>query len=1705
MRRNGSKRKNESKRKRALTLFICWVLCAANVIPTGLTAQAGETAVQDESGSEGSVKSPYEEAVSEDSGSTDDGVPKQEPADSGEDDNLDKNASTGEEGNSDGNAGTGEGGDTDENAGAGEDDMQEEPPTPPEENTGDENAPQPEDPDAPKDVGEEEGNVAEQPEENIEIEAPEENQDGVTLDAEINGKDVEEVSSLFSAVSVPADAIASGSYTENGSDTVWYIDKRGKLVVEGTGEISYPEYPQGNTLRLAPWYDYRERIKTAEIKVTGMTDASDLFYECESLIKVDLSEFDTSQIKNMNRMFCFCSKLTNLDVSGFDTSNVTTMASMFCECRKLTSLDVSKFDTSKVTDMSDMFGWCSGVSALDVSHFDTSCVTNMNGMFGACENLTSLDVTSFDTSGVTDMSWMFDQCKSLTSLDVSHFDTSKVTDMCWMFSSLEKIERLDLHNFDTSKVTDARLMFSGCEKLKMLDVSSFDTSKMTRMGGMFAACNALTSLDVSGFDTSQATDMWEMFAGCNTLTVLDLSGFDVGSVTDMEWFLSRSLSSYQNLKVIYTPRNLKLSVPLEHDKSNSGDEQVTETWYMADGTAIQELPKNLDYSVRITQEKPSSAGTVSITASKKKTAYQCGEQIGVNDITVNYCNAQGKIQKLTEGFTTNASAIDMATPGKKILVVTYTEPETGKALTAEIELTVTLLMNENNVTVTLPTENTYVYNGYPHYPVPVVKTKGSNSVTLEEGTDYKLSYRNNINAGDKAQVTVEGIGDYSGKVAASFAIEQAKVTIRVRDTVIVVNDEVPQTFAYDTEGFFEEEDVTRVSFSFADENGSPVTTIDTSKTGIYQIIPKDAQVGNNYAVDENGYLPGVLTVAEERIAYTVTFDMMGHGEAVKPYRSVRSGNLIKEPAQPVAEGYRFTGWYKDPACTKAWNFNVDTVQENTTLYARWTAQAAEGGIQIQEIKDQIYTGSAIKPALTVYAADGETLLKSGKDYTVKYFNNTNVDQVTAAGGTCSDPEKAAGSFDKTLPYVVITGKGNHKGTVYRNFHIRPVSISDVRGNAAAGFTLKYSDQLVYNAKKDQKPFSSLKYKKAMKAGTDYTVTLRAIDVYDSKNKKAGSWSAAGSQENKWIPAIEKGYQGTFQLIIAGKGNYAGEIRQTVYVKSKAYLLKNAAIALGKNQKNSPYNDGLAVTLVPGYYDSDGRKYYRADEEIDWDKPEANGNDLFTVKVGNCYLVYGEDYIVTYANNKAVGTATMTVSGVGEYVGSKSITFKITGEAFKANTIDVKGLETSMPYTGRAVTQNKVTLATKAKKANWLPRTLEYGWHYTISYKNNIKKGTATMTFTARPESGFSGSFKKTFKIGAVSLADSASVKVEAADGAENGQDTLTSGSDEKGNTVYRLNGTVLYTREGAKPSQRICLSLLDETGTRTGVVLKEGTDYTVSYANNTVLASEGLTNKVPTMTFKGKGNYTGSLKVTFAISEAAMEQGEANLAVFAASVAFDDRKKEDYEYTPKITIKDGKKTLSGGKDYEVKYENCGQTAVKGYLEKLEAFGSSDNAADNGGTAWEELQKSAPRAVIRAVAGKGYRTDSGKEIAVYLNVYQTKLTANNIYVVVSNEPAQITYKGQQVKPDVTVYFGDAQAVRAAKKANVTDGPTLTGSTYRLKKLAEKTAAAGDYTLTYGANVTAGKNRGSVTVTGNDMYGGNVTVKFTILNRDVYQAP
>ena len=100
---------------------------------------------------------------------------------------------------------------------------------------------------------------------------------------------------------------------------------------------------------------------------------------------VVIRDLDVSLLEDFSDLFeDITREVKTLDVSGWNTSNVKYMEGMFWECATLRSLDLSGWDTSNVTDMNEMFYWCDHLESLDLSGWNTSNVKDMSHMFDEC-------------------------------------------------------------------------------------------------------------------------------------------------------------------------------------------------------------------------------------------------------------------------------------------------------------------------------------------------------------------------------------------------------------------------------------------------------------------------------------------------------------------------------------------------------------------------------------------------------------------------------------------------------------------------------------------------------------------------------------------------------------------------------------------------------------------------------------------------------------------------------------------------------------------------------------------------------------------------------------------------------------------------------------------------------------------------------------------------------------------------------------------------------------------------------------------------------------------------------------------------------------------------------------------------------------------------------------------------------------------------
>ena len=205
----------------------------------------------------------------------------------------------------------------------------------------------------------------------------------------------------------------------------------------------------------------------------------------------------------------------------------------------------------------------------------------------------------------------------------------------------------------------------------------------------------------------------------------------------------------------------------------------------------------------------------------------------------------------------------------------------------------------------------------------------------------------------------------------------------------------------------------------------------------------------------------------------------------------------------------------------------------------------------------------------------------------------------------------------------------------------------------------------------------------------------------------------------------------------------------------------------------------------------------------------------TVTCNDVELVKDTDYTVSYSNNKNVGTATISITGIGDYTGTIKKNFNIVARGISDTTI---GSIPNQTYTGNSISALPVITYNGA--------TLTKDVDYTLSYSNNINVGTATITITGK--GNFKGTTSKTFSISARAMTDTSVANVSS--------QTYT------GNVISPLP-TITYNNK----------------------TLKKDTDYTLSYSDNINVGTA-------TITITGKGNFTGMTSTTFIITQKSAEK-----------------------------------------------------------------------------------------------------------------------------------------------------------------------------------------------------------------------------------------
>ena len=312
-------------------------------------------------------------------------------------------------------------------------------------------------------------------------------------------------------------------------------------------------------------------IDTRGIDTSRVKNMHHMFWTKDGLVKhINLDEFDTSNVEDMGYMFStpyennLTTQIDPVDFSRFNTRRLKIMTGMFAGSH-LPSIDIRNFNTSSVTNMEHLFNGLKKVTDLNLSGLNVREVNNIGSLFARNPGLISLNLSGWQLDSVHDMSYMFNQLHALNTLNLTGFTTKNVVDMNHMFNECHNLTALDLSSFDTRNVTDMNNMFRDNFALKNLNLSSFNTSNVTNMAEMFRHSGVIYPLDVSSFDTRKVTNMngmfyWTLMAPENA--TLDISNFDTRSLTS-----ALGMFNYTKAKTIYVSDQFTVNnlAPIPHE------------------------------------------------------------------------------------------------------------------------------------------------------------------------------------------------------------------------------------------------------------------------------------------------------------------------------------------------------------------------------------------------------------------------------------------------------------------------------------------------------------------------------------------------------------------------------------------------------------------------------------------------------------------------------------------------------------------------------------------------------------------------------------------------------------------------------------------------------------------------------------------------------------------------------------------------------------------------------------------------------------------------------------------------------------------------------------------------------------------------------------------------------------------------------------
>ncbi|WP_410080456.1 cellulase family glycosylhydrolase [Ruminococcus sp.] len=410
----------------------------------------------------------------------------------------------------------------------------------------------------------------------------------------------------------------------------------------------------------------------------------------------------------------------------------------------------------------------------------------------------------------------------------------------------------------------------------------------------------------------------------------------------------------------------------------------------------------------------------------------------------------------------------------------------------------------NNGLLTL-SETSYVYDGTYKKPAATVTFGGK---VLQEGKDYTISYRNNLNVG-VTTVIATGMGDYTGYTSKNFTITKRAMTggtVSVASSVSFTGSNITPSVTVKVAGRTLTSG-TDYTVSYSNNKNVGKATVKITGKGNYSgslsakfdIVPAKQQIQKLETKYKGFYIDWAQkgSATGYDVEYSVNANMSGavskHLTASKPDTLTVSGlagdktYYVRVRSYTNVNGKVYYGAWSDIKSIKTANNDI--------------TKATVSGISTKA-----FTGKAITQNVTVKV--GNTVLKNGTDYTVSYSNNKKVGKAT----------------------VKITGKGKYGGVITKTFKINPAKqeiqkltakskaffVDWAQKGSATGYEIQYATNskftsakkvTITNNKTDKTTVSKLS------ANKKYYVRVRSYTTVGG-TKYYGAWSAVKNVTTK---------------------------------------------------------------------------------------------------------------------------------------------------------------------------------------------------------------------------------------------------------------------------------------------------------------------------------------------------------------------------------------------------------------------------------------------------------------------------------------------------------------------------------------------------------------------------------------------------------------